>query len=154
MPFGFAFAGIALGSIIKMFSWKIALFIIPLIFVLNVYQSQIGVFKESGYTGTGLIIKSLQDAKENNSERKIALLLSDYNTYYNYQQIYIMQQAYGLDNIRFEVIRSSQLQCYILREADVLLFDNDLVAKNAISNLTCPLHYNLSIKTLVPTIYL
>lgn len=154
LPFGFVFAGIALGRIMKIFSLRIAFLIIPLIFIINVYQSQIGVFKEAGYTGTGLIIKSLQDAKENNPERKIVLLLSDYNTYYNYQQIYTMQQAYGLKSIKFEVIKSSQFQCNLLKEADVLIFDNDLEAKNAISYLVCPLHYNLSIKTLIPSIYL
>jgi len=154
LPFGFVFAGIALGRIIKIFSLRIVFLIIPLIFILNVYQSQIGVFKEAGYTGTALIIKALQEAKENNPERKIILLLSDYNTYYNYQQIYTIQQAYGLERITFEVIRSSQLQCYILKEADVLIFDNDLEAKNAISSLICPLYYSLSIKTLAPNIYL
>lgn len=153
LPFGFAFAGIALARITKMFSLRIAFLIIPLIFILNVYQSQIGVFKEAGYTSTALIIKSLQDARENNSERKIALLLSDYSGY-NYQNIYTMQQAYNLESIRFEVIKSSQLQCSVLKETDLLFFNNDLEAKNAISNLICPLTYNLSIKMLTPGIYL
>lgn len=154
LPFGFVFAGIALAKIVKIFSLRIVFFVLPLIFIINAYQSQIGVFKEAGYTGTALIIKSLQDAKENDSQRKIALLLSDYNNYYNYQDIYTMQQAYGLESIKFEAIRSNQLQCYILNESDVLIFDNDLEAKNAVSSLVCPLHYNLSIKTLAPSIYL
>lgn len=154
LPFGFVFAGIALGRITKMFSWKIALLIIPLIFVLNVYQSQIGVFKETGYTGTGLIIKSLQDAKENNPERKIVLILSDNNTYYNYHQIYTIQQAYGLEDIKFEAITSSQLKCYMLNRVELLYFNNDPEAKHTISNLTCPLPNDFSIKMLTPNIYL
>jgi len=156
LPFGFAFAGIALYELTKKFRDKkfiVSSVVLLLIFLLNIYQSQIGVFKEAGYTGTGLIIKSLQDAKENNPERKITLLLSDYNTHYNYQQVYTIQQAYGLENIRFETIRASQLQCSMLKQTDILLFDNDIEAKNVISHLVCPPHYNLSIKILSPKIY-
>ena len=155
LPFGFAFAGLAIYELTKNFSSKkfIAAPIILVIFLLNVYQSQIGVFKETGYTGTALIIKSLQEAKESNSEGKIILLLSN-SSGYNYQNIYTMQQAYGLQNIKFEVLRISQIKCNALKKADILLFDNDIEAKNAISYLVCPLNYNLSIKTLNPSIYL
>lgn len=156
LPFGFAFAGLALYELTKNFRTQkfIVAPILLLVFLLNVYQSQIGVFKEAGHTGTALVLKSLQEAKENNSGRKIILLLSNYSRYYNYYDTYTMQQAYNLESIRFEVIRTGQLQCFVLKEADILLFENDLEAKNKVSSLVCPLHYNLSIKTLSPKIYL
>lgn len=149
LPFGFAFAGIALERIIKFSSWKIAYIIIPLIFIINVYQSQIGVFKQVGYTDTGLVIKSLQEAKENNSKRKITLLLSK-DSNYNYQNIYIMQQAYGLEKVNFETIKTNQLRCSILKNTDILFFDYDLEAKNTISLLACPPQFNFSKKSINP----
>lgn len=156
LPFGFAFAGLALYELSKKFNIKNKFLIsttLVLIFLLNLYQSQIGVFKETGYTGTALIIKSLQDAKENNSEKGITLLLSNGNMY-NYQNIYIMQQAYNLQDILFEAIRTNQLQCVHFQKAKIILFENDTEAKNTIASLLCPQQYNFSIKILKPDIYL
>lgn len=154
LPFGFVFAGLALYELTKKFNNKKLIFVsatLLFIFLLNFYQSQIGVFKESGYTGTALIIKLLQDTKASLLKRQVILFLSNENGY-NYQNIYTMKEAYGLEGVRFEVIRGQQLVCSRIKEANLLFFQNDMGAATAISSLPCSPHGNFSINKLSPSI--
>lgn len=152
LPFGFVFAGIAVTRLLKTKQLAITGIILIIIFILNMYQSQIGVFKTSGYSETGLIMKTIQEAKENKVKKKVLLLLSKDNSF-NYQNVYTMQQAYDLKSITFAVMRSNDFHCKSTENTDIVLFDNDIDAKNTILSLPCPRNDTQSIKTLKSNMY-
>ncbi len=151
LPFGAAFAGIALFYALK----KIPnYFIIPILFLvllLNFHLSQIGVFNISGYTGTALLIKSLQDAQINNIKQNNILLLSERN-YFVYKDLNHMRQAYNLEKVPFYILRTSQFNCQHLYRAKVIIFDYDTRAINSYIQIHCPPDYNYSVEILNPSI--
>lgn len=100
LPFGAAFAGIALYYIMKKVPKYFIILTLSIVFVLNFYQSQIGVFNISGYSNTSLIIKAIQDAQGNNAMKNTILLLSNSNPY-NYYDLKNMRQAYDLEEAPF-----------------------------------------------------
>ena len=157
IPFGAAFAGIGLSLLQDVFARRnktiantLAVITLLSIFLLNLYQSQIGAFKISGYTATGLVIREMQEAKKNDSHIQIQLLLSDANQY-NSDNLIIMRQAYNLETVPFSVSRSRLVSCPSLKGQKILIFQSDVYARTALESLRCPPH---SIKILQPTMQL
>lgn len=149
LPFGFLFAAIGLRFItqrLKLFYISYPIFIG--IFFFNLHQSQFGVFQETGYSGTALVLKELQ---ENNKRERIFLVLSETNSY-NYKNLYIMKEAYGLQATQFSIIRSPRLDCNTIANGRVLVFNTDQEAIKKIIDFPCASQY--SVKKLTPAIHL
>ncbi len=153
LSFGAAFAGIALYYIMKKMPKYFIVLILSLVFALNFYQSQIGVFNISGYSSTALVIKAMQDAQRNNTMKDTILLLSDANPY-NYYDLKIMRQAYDLEKVPFSILSASQLQCLHLSQVKVIMFDYDTQAINTYNQIQCPYKYHYSVEILTPKIHL
>ncbi len=153
LPFGAAFAGIALYYIMKKMPKYFIVLTLSLVFILNFYQSQIGVFKISGYSSTALVIKAMQDAQRSNTIKNTILLLSDTNSY-RYDNLGEMRQAYDLEKIPFSIVSASQLQCLHLNNAKIIMFDYDTRAINVYNQIQCPSKFNHSREVLYPKINL
>jgi 4-amino-4-deoxy-L-arabinose transferase-like glycosyltransferase len=153
IPFGCIFAGIALTFFLQK---KLYLFfLIPIlitIFVLNIYESQFGVFKKTGYTATALIIKEMQTAK-NSKDNNLFLLLGDQNRF-STNTLPLMQEAYDLETVNFKVISHDQLNCDTLRNSTTLFFRSDQTAQQNAKSLYCPQQDNVYFKELSPDIFL
>lgn len=149
LPFGAIFAGIALTFLLQQYKNIHALVVASLFFVvfgLNVYQSQIGVFKQTGYSGTSLLVKTMFEAKIQPPQPYL-LLISDHNRYIGAQFIPDFQEAYGLQNVQIRPIPSGALTCAMLPQTKILLFHHDLQALSDLKNLNCP-QTNYSLKVL------
>lgn len=153
LPFGFVFAGIGVSDLdIRLKNPKfLILFILLFIFILNFYQSQIGVFKISGYTKTGLVMETLQAVHKKSSTKNVTLILSDINSY-NYQNIYLMQQAYGLFDLKLHVSPANNLNCSEIKNDLLLVFSDDAFFISGLLNHRCPKTF--SPKILHPSIAL
>ena len=143
MPFGFVFAAIGFTYLIKrarnsnvFFSTVVAFLFLIVIITINVYQSQIGVFKKVGFSGTALIIKSLQDAN-GSRYNTVLLLLSQYNQYQIFNQLDLMKEAYGLTDVKFGIIRGSPISCSQIAHSNVLYFQNDINVRDTLSKINC-----------------
>jgi len=168
LPFGALFAGIGLFCLADLIFRKkifakhntllvrtvpIAIFFF-IVFLLNFYQSQVGIFKETGYSGTSLVIKELQDAQKNNIYTPFVLVLSSKNPYYGYRFIPVMQGAYDLENMQFFALNTSQLRCSSLKNTKVILFQKDSQAINTMNELHCPATSHYTTTILHPSIWL
>lgn len=125
LPFGFVFAGIALYELFKITSRKLLVGItIISIFLLNLYQSQIGVFKETGYTQSALIIKALQDKKqtEHSSDFNAIFLQTDSSYRHDISQnISYFQNHYNVSDITFSHIPQNKLTCQMLPDTLLII---------------------------------
>jgi dolichyl-phosphate-mannose-protein mannosyltransferase len=152
IPFGAAFAGIALAGVTRWLSVpRLAYALVAVIWIANIYQSQVGVFQTTGYPATGLLIKSLQDAQRQGQHR-VVLVLSANHPYRNagYVEAPIIQQAYGLQDEQLSVLDPTQVRCTMLRGSRVVLFEDDDSAVNALARLSCPTDTTYTVDTLAP----
>lgn len=150
LPSGVIFAAVILDMIQKKFKGiylgYILLFVICL---LNIYQSQAGVFERTGYTGTALLIKNMQDQKTNGDKTLVQLLISDGYSYWGYiPNLAPMRQAYGLEDIPFEITAASRFSCSMLNNGNVYLFAYDREAINRVNDSYCPAGTKYSVMTL------
>lgn len=136
IPFGIAFAGIMLAELSKSVLPIFIAILLGIVFSLNVYQSQIGVFQQTGYTGTAFVFKSLQEAKQNNQKIIHTLLISD-KIEYSYRYKDIMRFAYGLHTVPLEVVKISTLECKHLQNTKILIFNYDKETLSAFNNKKC-----------------
>ena len=159
IPFGAAFGGIglaALGSWLR--SLRIPYLVIPhplraayvayilallvcVIWATNIYQSQVGVFQQTGYSATGLLLETIQQAHQRH-ERRVVLLLSPQFPYpnYYYDQLPVLQQAYGVQDVSFAVetpLQAAQSTCAVQRTTQFVYFQADTSAAHALPALSC-----------------
>jgi 4-amino-4-deoxy-L-arabinose transferase-like glycosyltransferase len=136
LPFGFLFAGIGLNFLLKFLKPKkmALLFIFVLITVINIYQSQIGVFKKVGYTATSLILKEILENRKTYSEGVTLLLISEDHHYKNYGSIFQMLPAYGLKRNQFLVNDLQNINCNDIENKKVIYFNDDLPFQELIGN--------------------
>lgn len=152
IPFGAAFAGIALAALTRWLSVRrLAYALVAVIWLVNIYQSQVGVFQTTGYPATSLLIKSLREAQRQGLPRVVLLLAADH-PYRNagYAQVPILQQAYGLQDEHLIVLDPTQVSCAALRDSRVALFDDDTSAVSALGHLSCPSDSAYTVDTLAP----
>lgn len=146
IPIGCAFAGIGLyicfHQFIHKWKWFFIGIILIIVFLLNYYQSQIGVFINTQPNPTSLILKFLQETKHQNENKTVNLVLSKKSSF-NYQNISIMQQAYQLDNVHFIVIQNSQLQCSSLKNSSVLMLKEDPLTVTWFKKAGCSNYYQI-----------
>lgn len=138
IPFGALFAGIMLSELKKSVHIVFIILLLLMVFSLNFYQSHVGVFKQTGYTGTALLIKELQEAKQNQQIKPHMLIISD-QTQYFYRYKDIIRFAYGLQEIPLEVVKTSNLTCDQLPGKKILMFTEDKKAQLAFTKLQCVL---------------
>jgi 4-amino-4-deoxy-L-arabinose transferase-like glycosyltransferase len=156
LPFGALFAGIGLNWIILLLKkphikhffpqWMraniiktgIIVLLFLAIFLLNLYQSQIGVFKESGYSATALLMKEIQEAQKNHDTKNIGLLVSNDNPYYAYLFFPAFRDAYQITDVFFFMIKAGALDCSSIKDTNILLFKTDKEALTAYKKLPCP----------------
>ncbi|HSW47917.1 MAG TPA: glycosyltransferase family 39 protein [Candidatus Saccharimonadales bacterium] len=154
LPFGFIFTGIGLSYLQK--KQKLAplvILILPIIVLLNVYQSQIGIFQKTGSTATTLIIKMLQEAKQSKAVGMHILLLQDGHSY-NGDILPLLQQGYGLESVGFAKIYTSQLNCQILSTTrEIAIFSEDYFAQQTLTSSPCFDKNVTKIRLLKPNIY-
>lgn len=140
LPFGFAFAGIGLNFFLNRVSeinyWKFFTVIIIIIFSLNLYHSQIGVFKNYYFEPTALITKFLKEEKNNRSKKTTFLIISENNSY-NYENIEILRKAYDLEEIPFKVKETSEINCDSISGQNVLLLKQNEVLIDIIKKNQC-----------------
>lgn len=140
LPFGFAFTGLGIDMLLRKMSkkhyWKIFIPIIITIFSLNFYKSQVGVFKKYVFEPTALIVKYLQEEKKKKS-KKITYLIIPENNNYNYQNIEILRQAYGLNEIKFSVKKVNKITCEELKNINIIIFKENENILNSIKKQSC-----------------
>jgi len=152
IPFGAAFAGIALARLTRWLTVRrVAYALVAVIWLVNIYQSQVGVFQATGYPATGLLVRSLQDAQRHGQHR-VVLVLSANHPYHNagYVEAPILQQAYGLDDELLIVLNPAQVSCAALRGSRVVVFKDDAPAVSALGQLACPPDTAYTIEKLAP----
>lgn len=152
IPFGAAFAGIALARLTRWLSVpRLAYALVAVIWLANIYQSQVGVFQATGYPATGLLIKSLRDAQRQGQHRVVLVLSADY-PYRNagYVEAPILQQAYGLQDEQLIVLDPTQVSCAALRASRIVVFKDDAPAVSALGHLSCPSDSAYTVDTLAP----
>lgn len=137
LPFGFIFAALILNNLRKSLSLPILLAIFVLIFLFNLYQSQIGIFKDAGFTYTSQIIKLMQEIKEKHDGRKLTLVISA-NSNYNHQNLTSMREAYDLDVIPFYILNSHEWSCPQNEKSTFMILENDFDALAQIYSFNCP----------------
>ncbi|MFA6533441.1 MAG: glycosyltransferase family 39 protein [Patescibacteria group bacterium] len=141
LPFGFAFAGIGMNLVLKRLSemnyWKFFTVIIIIIFFINLYHSQIGVFKNYNFEPTALITKFLKEEKNKNSKKTSYLIIVENNSY-NYENIEILRQAYDLEKIPFKVKLTSEINCTSISGQNVLLLKRNEDLIEIIKKNKCP----------------
>ncbi|MEO7002307.1 MAG: glycosyltransferase family 39 protein [Ktedonobacterales bacterium] len=159
IPFGAAFAGVGLATLAdwlrrlpipaialprllhRAYVASIVTLLVIVIWSVNIYQSQVGVFQRTGYSATGLIIGAIQQAHQRH-ERRVVLLLSPQFPYanYYYDQIPTIQQAYGVQDVFFIVQtpqQAAQAGCAMLAGAQVVYFQADISAAHSLPALPC-----------------
>ncbi len=154
LPFGFVLSGIGLLFLQKKTGLtKISYIILPIIILLNIYQSQIGVFSPPIHTASALVIKNLQEASDNKPR---TLLLSDkYVSNHTGLYLPLIQEAYNLETIPFEIITTSSLTCAALKEkGEIIVLADDKYAQQLLLELACPVKKDLTPTILHPRIYL
>jgi hypothetical protein len=152
IPFGAAFAGIGLAAVTRrLTSRRLAYALVAVIWLANIYQSQAGVFQATGYPATGLLVKSLQDAKRQGQQR-VVLVLSAGHPYRNagYAEVPLLQQAYGLDDEQLSLLDPTKVSCAALLGSRVVLFKDDAPAVSALDRLACPSGASYTVDTLAP----
>jgi 4-amino-4-deoxy-L-arabinose transferase-like glycosyltransferase len=153
LPFGFVFAAIGLVFIQQKTGFKkLAYVALPVAIFLNVHQSQIGVFTQTGHSATTLVIKMLQEAKNSGSVKTHILLVYDGHEYSG-DTLPLLREAYGLHSVRFAKIYASQLDCKTLSEAkEIGVFSEDYLALETLYSNPC-LKKETTIRKLQPNIY-
>lgn len=150
LPFGFLFAGIGLDFFIKQVHWIKISILLPIIFFIifciNMWQSQWGVFHDAvgGYTGMALIIKEFQEASPAKMQ-ELTIVLSPrlYITNYTYE-LPLLLQAYNLQNVPYQIIQPNELDCLGKKNKHVLLFQYDIEAMAQLGKLHCdPKYYTI-----------
>lgn len=137
LPFGFAFAGIALSQLRKHLHRFIIALLFIVVYVINIYISQIGVFVKTGYHSTSHVIRILEEEK-NRDDKTPLILVTSPSLSYNVHNIFYIQKVYELSEIPFRSIYSDSLVCddYLLSSRVVyIVYDKE--AENAIRNLSC-----------------
>jgi 4-amino-4-deoxy-L-arabinose transferase-like glycosyltransferase len=147
VPFGAAFAGLGLGAIRVVHRWYLLGPILAMIFGLNLHQSQIGVFEAMGSNPTQLILQQLQQARASKPIYRTVLVLSNQNRF-NYENVLVMQQAYGLETVSFDVVPVSQLQCTAIAHSHVLVLASDTRADLAVHTANCPARTGFTVTAL------
>lgn len=156
LPFGALFAGIGLQWIVlflrkpqikHFFPARIrtqpiregaVIILFSAIFLINLYHSQIGVFKESGYSATALVIKSIQEAQKKQDTKNIGIVVSYDNPYYAHLFFPAFRDAYWITDVFFFITKAGALECETLKETHILLFSTDKDALKAYEKLSCP----------------
>jgi hypothetical protein len=154
LPYGFTFAAIGLNIIRESIEGQVESFafcwlIILVIATLNVYQSRFGVFidKKAGYTGLALIIRSIQQAK--NDHKKVLIVASD-NINQKIGILPKMVQAYNITDAGYSIITPNQITCPA-SPSSIIFFQNDTEAQYYTSKLKCP--PQITISMLSPTFF-
>ncbi|HZE87159.1 MAG TPA: glycosyltransferase family 39 protein [Methylomirabilota bacterium] len=152
IPFGCIFAGISLSLLFQYAYFRLAVAILLIgIFTLNLYQSQIGVFKQTGYSQTALVLKELFLA--NHSPNKTVSLLLSSDQLYNFTDIFTLQEAYGLTKVHFSILPADYLQDIPGSDINALYFDDDKNAKKEIKYFVSLEDKQISFKELSTRIY-
>lgn len=152
IPFGAAFAGLGLDALLRLpmpharassLKATLAAALLIVIWGLNIYQSQVSVFESAGYSATALVVRSMQHEARYAHPRLLVLIVSATYPYHGYYEddryLPMLQQAYGLQNIRITVVEPEHLQCGMLRGAHALYFRQDGVTAAAVRGLlACP----------------
>lgn len=152
IPFGAAFAGIALAGLTRWLTVRrLAYALVAVIWIANIYQSQVGVFQATGYPATGLLVKSLQDAQQN-GQRRVVLVLSADHPYRHAGDVNVptLQQAYGLQGEQLMILDPTRVSCAELRDSRVVLFKDDAAAVSVLGQLACPPDTAYTIEKLAP----
>lgn len=141
LPYGFTFAAIGLNIIRERIkdqeeSFAFCWIVILVIATLNVYQSQFGVFmdKKTGYTGIALIIRSLEQAK---NEHKNVIIVASLNISQKISGLPTMVQAYNLTDVGYSIITPYHVACPT-NPSTIIFFQQDTEAQYQLSKLKCP----------------
>lgn len=137
LPFGFILAGITGDIVLKKFGWKVMIGIIILVFLSNMYRSQIAVFNETGYHTTSLIIKELQESLIKKVPKPIIFISSSFKNY-NTDNILYLQKIYMLSSIPLRILHNvSEINCKNLQNSTVLLLKEDKRVIYKVNRLNC-----------------
>lgn len=148
VPFGTVFAGIGLSYLLPLAVNRIRKFIIIfvfcVVFLINLYQSQIGIFDQAGHTSMTMVIKSIQEAHQNN-EKNITLVISpDLGASYYFSLLPIIQQAYGIDDVKLEILHPKQLDyAFITNSKSIFVFSYDKESLSRLNSLGLASRYIL-----------
>ena len=133
IPFGALFGGITLTYLYEKkhaYMKYIAGVIVCLVFILNFYQSQYGVFATVGHHYNAYILQELQLIKSAESNQSVTAILP-VQAGFNTSNMDILQQAYGLESINFSFSNFDDISCnnashnrLLLRSEDISQFTN------------------------------
>ncbi len=142
LPYGFVFAGLGIQSVSKLFHkrvWRMSfLWLLFLIIIgANLYKSQIGVFRERGYTTTALVLQAVQEASDN-WQSSVLFVISEKYPYSgflgNFKQI---QDGYGLSGIALKVNRPYPGTCRVIGGKKVIVLAQDEDALRWVESSPC-----------------
>ena len=130
LPFGFALAGLGLAKLERLIDFKLVWAVLLLIFLINLYESQIGVFKKVGYHRVNLILREIKENK------KVKLILANTNNF-NKNNIFKLVELYKIDGTSFKVLKSGQFNCNNLEGYSVLILEGNQSTKRYMEMLGC-----------------
>lgn len=142
LPFGFLLAGLVLDKLRKIVGWKIVVVVLVMILAINTHWGQIGVFQETGHHGVSLVIRELQQAKEEEPSKKIILLVST-SQKFNRQNIYYLREKYKLQEIPFSIVEADGFFCNQIANSVVLVFEKDAEANNILKSPPCAENFEI-----------
>lgn len=139
VPFGLAFASIALGQLHTRYR-HLAVVLTIAIVCLNMYQSQHGVFAKEGHHAFSLLLRETSYARENNYSH--VMLLDGRNLTLHDRNLATMLAAYQLEGITFvhSLVDENPIRCDdpLNNTYHVVRFADDSVANHYyLANLPC-----------------
>lgn len=158
IPFGAAFAGIALYALLSFVRLSVpsqkavlAVFFCG-VFLFNFYISQVRVFEELGFSGSALFFQALQQAKKDNRNSITLVLTPQYNINKYVWMWPSMQKAYGLSKVNYKIIPPDKLQCSDIAKEHIYFFNYDTESVNQFNILQCSPAYHITSTVLSPKI--
>ena len=130
LPFGFALAGLGLAKLERLIDFKLAWVVLLLIFSINLYESQVGVFRKVGYHRVNLILREIKESK------KVKLILANTNNF-NKNNVLKLVELYKIDDASFKVLKSGQFNCNNLEGYSVLILEGDQSTRRYMKILDC-----------------
>lgn len=138
VPFGVAFVSIALGHLHTWYKYAAVILTIAII-VLNMYQSQHGVFAKEGYHAYALILREVTYAQ--NHDLSPTILLDGRSLALHSRNVSAMMEAYQFENVTFEQTHVDEYPdlCDNLRRGNyhIVTFTDDTAANHYLANLPC-----------------
>ncbi len=135
LPFGFAFAGIAMERIKRKVKWLPTTGLIIIILFINIYKSQYWVFKKIGYNITSLILNQLIIENNQKHHNPVILAISN-NSTFNYLSVFYLKRIYEVNKVVFFVTKENEINCSIIPTNAKILYYEDNIGR-ILNNLGC-----------------